>query len=357
MTRMSVRERDALHGVERACALDLDSRSLRRELAARLSRVVGYDAYCFAAVDPWTLLLADEVSAGMPPDGGAAATHNEYLVDDVDKFAELARTRRTVGILGHSTGGEPDRSHRFRTLLPMIDARDEMRVVFLADGHCWGAISLFRGWRRPPFTPHEGTLVRAVARSIATALRRAAGRTGTPAPADTPSGPGVLLLDPRGRTVASNESARRWLEELSPLRMGLHEVAAASRAGAESYLRVRTRTGRWLSLSGSTMDGDAAGTVSIVVQPAPTSDIARMLALAYALSPREQEVLRSVVAGVPSAAIATGLRVSAHTVDGHLKSLFAKFGVGSRGQLVGRVVGDVHTRQRAVPDRTPGQRP
>ncbi|MDP9794034.1 DNA-binding CsgD family transcriptional regulator [Catenuloplanes nepalensis] len=342
MARMSVRERDSLQGVERACALGLDSRPLRRELAARLSRVVGYDAYCFATVDPWTLLLTDEVSEGMPPDGGTAATHNEYLVDDVDKFAEMARTNRAVGILGHSTGGEPGRSHRFRTILPMIDARDEMRVVFLADGRCWGAISLFRGFDRPAFTPHEGTLLRSVARPIAVALRRAAGRPGTHTSITEPSAPGVLVLDAHGETVTSNESARRWLDELSPLRMGLHEVAASSRAGGESGLRVRSRTGRWLSLWGSAMDGGEGGAVSIVIQPAPTSDIARMLALAHALSPREQEVLRFVIAGVPSAAIAAGLRVSAHTVESHLRSLFAKFGVGSRGQLVGQVVGEIY---------------
>ncbi|MDQ0364079.1 LuxR C-terminal-related transcriptional regulator [Catenuloplanes indicus] len=343
MARLSVRDRDSLHGVERACALDLDSRALRRELAARLSRLVGYDAYCFATVDPWSLLLTDEVSAGMPPDGGPAVTHNEYFVDDVDKFAELARTRRAVGILGHSTGGEPVRSHRYRTVLPMLGARDEMRAVFIADGRCWGAISLFRGAGRPAFTPHEGTLVRSVARTIAVALRRAAcRRPGTTAPASHPSAPGVLTVDQRNRTVSATESARRWLDELSPLRMGVHEIAASARAGGESYLRVRSRTGPWLSLWGSTMDGGERGTVSIVVQPAPAADVFRMLALTHALSPREQEVLQSVIGGTPPAAIATNLHVSAHTVDSHLRSLLGKFGAGTRAQLIGQVIGEIY---------------
>jgi hypothetical protein len=90
------------------------------------------------------------VSKGISPGGGSVATNNEYLVDDVDKFAELARSERPVGILGHSTGGEPERSHRFRTLLPMIDAKDEMRIVFLADRQCWGALSLFRAASSSP---------------------------------------------------------------------------------------------------------------------------------------------------------------------------------------------------------------
>jgi DNA-binding CsgD family transcriptional regulator len=342
MTRMSVPERDALHSVERACGLDLESRRLRTEIVGRLARLVGYDAYCFATVDPWTLLLGDEVSAGIPPGGASVATHNEYLVEDVDKFADLVRSRRSVGILGHSTGGEPDRSHRFRTVLPLIEAHDEMRVVFVADRRCWGALSLFRGHARHGFTSREARLVRAVARPIATALRGAARRPGTSpaALADLP-GPGVLLLDQRDEMTGCNETAQQWMDELSPHRVALHEVAAATRAGraAKSYLRFRSRTGRWLSLWGSTVND---GGVSIVIQPTPTSDVARILTLAYALSPREQQVMQGVIAGAQTSVIATDLQVSAHTVQSHLKSLFAKAGVASRGQLVAKVAGEIY---------------
>ncbi|MBB5917631.1 DNA-binding CsgD family transcriptional regulator [Nocardia transvalensis] len=341
---MSVTERDALHSVERACGLDLESRTLRTEIVSRLGRVIPHDAYCFATTDPWTLLLTDEVSGGIPPGGGSVATHNEYLVDDVDKFADLARSQRSVGMLNHSTGGEPERSHRFRTVLPIIDAQDEMRIVFLADRQCWGALSLFRGHNRPCFTPHDANLAEAISRSVAVALRRAAGRPGTSLGA-TPGNPGVLMLDHRGGITASNEAAKQWLDELSPHQMALHEVASASRAGhgAKSYLRVRSRTGQWLSLWGSAMDGGADDdSVSVVIQPAPTSDIARLLALVYALSPREQQMLQCVIAGASTPAIAAELQVSAHTVQSHLKSLFAKVGVSSRGQLVSQVVGEIY---------------
>jgi DNA-binding CsgD family transcriptional regulator len=160
-----------------------------------------------------------------------------------------------------------------------------------------------------------------------------------------PAGPGVILLDRKDGTIAANEAARRWLEELSPERMAVHEVASATRAGrgAESYLRVRSSTGQWLSIWGSIMDGDTGNDgVSIVIQPAPTSDIARILSLAYGLSPREQQVLQLVISGTASAAIAAQLQVSPHTVQSHLKSLFAKFAVKSRGQLVSKIVGDLY---------------
>lgn len=341
MRRMSTMERDVLRRVEQVCSLDLESRSLRTEVAGRLGRVIAYDAYCFATMDPLTLLLTDEVSEGVPPGGGSVATHNEYLVDDVDKFADLARAQRLVGILGRSTGGEPDRSHRFRTVLPMIEAKDELRVVFLADRQCWGALSLFRGHNRPEFTLHDSALAKAVSRTVAVALRRAATRPGTATVMD-PAGPGVLMLDRHGETMFSNEAAQRWLDELSSHRIALHEVAAASRAGraGESYLRLCSRAGQWLALSGSVMNGGDQGSVSIVIQPAPSSDIMRMLTLVHALTPREQEVMQGVIAGTSNPAIAAGMRISPHTVQSHLKSLFAKTGVSSRGQLVAQVVGE-----------------
>jgi DNA-binding CsgD family transcriptional regulator len=67
-----------------------------------------------------------------------------------------------------------------------------------------------------------------------------------------------------------------------------------------------------------------------------------MLTLAYALIPREQQVLQCVIAGTPTPAIAVELQISTHTVQSHLKSLFGKFGVSSRGQLVSQVVGEIY---------------
>ncbi|GAA1614779.1 hypothetical protein GCM10009733_008720 [Nonomuraea maheshkhaliensis] len=62
--------------------------------------------------------------------------------------------------------------------------------------------------------------------------------------------------------------------------------------------------------------------------------------LAYALNPREREVLQRMIAGVPSAGIAAELHISASTVQDHLKSLSAEVGVRSRGRLVPHVLGE-----------------
>ncbi|MCZ9344861.1 hypothetical protein NGM37_44655, partial [Streptomyces sp. TRM76130] len=125
--------RETVRDIEAICRLDLDSRILRRRIADRLTRLIPADSYCFSTIDPMTLLTADQVSAGLVPEAAAAAAHNEYLVDDVLKFAALARSEVSAGTLGAATGGDPESSHRYRTVLPMIDARHELRAGFVVD--------------------------------------------------------------------------------------------------------------------------------------------------------------------------------------------------------------------------------
>ncbi len=48
------------------------------------------------------------------------------------------------------------------------------------------------------------------------------------------------------------------------------------------------------------------------------------------LSPREVEVLRLVATGLTDAQVAEKLFISLRTVNAHLRSIYAKLGVGSR---------------------------
>lgn len=79
------------------------------------------------------------------------------------------------------------------------------------------------------------------------------------------------------------------------------------------------------------------GRTAVIIQSAAPSEVAPLVALAYGLSERECQVTRLCMQGKSTKQIAQTLGVSPYTVQDHLKSIFDKTGVRSRGELVGQV--------------------
>jgi len=77
--------------------------------------------------------------------------------------------------------------------------------------------------------------------------------------------------------------------------------------------------------------------IAVIVEPAHPNRIFPLLMSAYGLTHRERDVTRLVLHGASTSQIASDLTVSAHTVQQHLKSIFAKTGVRSRRELVTKV--------------------
>jgi DNA-binding NarL/FixJ family response regulator len=82
------------------------------------------------------------------------------------------------------------------------------------------------------------------------------------------------------------------------------------------------------------------GTVAVVVEPADPALVAPIVTAAYGLTPREQEITRAVSCGLSNAEIAAELFLSRHTVRDHLKAVFAKLSVSSRGELMTKLYTD-----------------
>jgi DNA-binding CsgD family transcriptional regulator len=133
-----------------------------------------------------------------------------------------------------------------------------------------------------------------------------------------------------------------------PVPAGAYNVGAqllAREAGVDANppsARVHLGGGRWLTLRAGRMDS---------AQPVPERDIAvsieatgpagrvSLFARACGLSAREAELLDHVLTGAGTRDIARLMFVSEHTVQDHLKSIFAKTSARTRRALLARALG------------------
>ncbi len=90
----------------------------------------------------------------------------------------------------------------------------------------------------------------------------------------------------------------------------------------------------------STLGDEADAQLAVILEPAPAEEIAPLMADAYDLSERERAVTRLVARGLSTNRIGRCLHISSYTVQDHLKAIFDKVGVSSRGELIARLFFD-----------------
>jgi hypothetical protein len=119
----------------RAARLDPDA--LRAALLPKIRQVVPIDALWWATVDPATLLFTSAHRDNLPEAIGPYFVENELLADDANKWTDLARSRDGVRTLVEPTGGELERSARYREIFRPLGLSDELRVVLRTRDTCW----------------------------------------------------------------------------------------------------------------------------------------------------------------------------------------------------------------------------
>ncbi|MET9343180.1 helix-turn-helix transcriptional regulator [Nonomuraea sp. NPDC003804] len=352
------RHAEILSAAERASnALELFSRT-----SARLRRDMPFDAAVWTATDPETGLVTAPMLVENLGSREACATYweSELLEENVLPFRDLARAAVPVAGLRAATGDLPARSARFRRLLGGQGVDDELRAVLRIGERPWGSVSLFRMRGGPAFGPHEIALLADLSGPLAHRLRRFARPSGSDGGPGAPA-PGLLLFDEHGEAMSINEEARRYLALLpdgpsTPTALGLRlpiwligttlqaRAIAQGNDRGSARIRIRTLDRQWLTCHASCLSGPGGrpGPTALVIEPAPPADLAVIVAQAYGLTPREFEVAQLVARGLPTAEIATALFVSPHTVRGHLKAVFGKMGISSRGELVARLFAEPH---------------
>jgi DNA-binding CsgD family transcriptional regulator len=153
-----------------------------------------------------------------------------------------------------------------------------------------------------------------------------------------------VVVGPCGELCAVTPVARQWqdrVDDIAPgrFRVMMRAIAVGARAAATGSFRARLRDahGQWAVLQASPLIGGDDGQVAVTIEPAIGDQLVGLLLVAYGLTARERDICREVIAGYSTADIAGRLFISAHTVQDHLKSVFAKVGVRSRGELVARL--------------------
>lgn len=298
------------------------------------------EAVAVMTTDPQTNLPAGGIVTGFDASDCVPFWDNELLDPDFNKFNDLARSVDPVATLAETTDGDLARSPRYQKLYAAAGASDELRVAFLSGNSCL-AIGAFVRCDGEVYSRTEVNDVRNLLVPASNVLRAALGHMTDPL---TPQGPVVLILDADGQVVTQSEDADEILDDLRiDVDAGLPGtiLVAASRARARrSSTRLTTRlrgtSGRWVRIHVTPMSGDG-GTVSVTIDAAGAGDLVPILLDSYGLTERETDIVLQVCRGIGTKEIAGELSISVHTVRDHLKSIFEKSGVNSRGELVARL--------------------
>jgi DNA-binding CsgD family transcriptional regulator len=342
------RSRDRIARLARA---GLDWVTFSVEATEALRRAIPFDRSCWHMVDPGTVLFTGSLNQNVGCSGAWLAEY-EYVVEDVNKWSFLARSGRRAGASSLATHGDLSRSARHRTR-EAYGIGDELRGSFVVDGAYWGAAGFLRDSDRPWFAEEDVRFLASLSEPIAAAFRRALLTPWATAEEPRDEGPGVVVFDEHGKVESISPAAERWIGQFVevpppsvPADSKMLQVVAAQaralRAGQDplelaARSRVQTRSGRWLLLYGTRLSGGAEGRTAVIIQPAAPHEVAPLVALAYGLSERECQITRLCMKGRSTNQVAQTLGISPYTVQDHLKSIFAKTGARSRGELVGQI--------------------
>ena len=333
--------------LRRLSETNLDSESIQREAIADLQRVIGFDRWCWPLADPQTLL---PLAGAAEHDYGPAVPRSlelEYSGIDFAAMDVLARRTNPVGSLSAETRGDLARSPRWEEILRQVGIGDEAALACRDALGCWGWIKAYRDSDEPGFAEEDLDLLAQIGPSLGSAMRRKVAEAGGVVAA-APSAPGVIVLDRDLRPVSWTAAAQSWIDALPLARLFaawgmlpavVYPAAALARsrnAATGAHALERAVDGRWVKVEAAPLDGEDGGRIAIVLRAAAPAEMFELLCRAFGFTHRERQVVAALVAGLDTRALAEKLFISRHTVQDHLKSVFAKMHVNSRRELIAR---------------------
>lgn len=355
--RAGARER-----IEAICAAPLDARNLRRQVLAVLREVIDFDAYVWLLTDPVTAVGAAPL-AEVPCISELPALIKAKYATAVNRWTILQQQASPARLLSDVTDGEEGRSRPWRDVLSRYGIGDVASAVFADQFGCWGFLDLWRAAMRGPYAAADAEFIASVAAPLSTALRRCQARTfvepATPHRHDT--GPVVLMLDDNLRIASRTAASQAWLDVLLPpepderaIPASVYNVAAqllATEQGIDAHpasTRTHLADGFWLTLRAARLSADepspgapasSASTVVVAIEEAAAAERLELFGRAFGLSAREYQLLGLLATGSDTRALAHQMALSEHTIQDHLKSIFAKTTARDRVTLLSRALG------------------
>jgi DNA-binding CsgD family transcriptional regulator len=327
----------------------MDRESLQGEAIAQLQAVIGFDRWCWPFCDPESRV---PTSGAALHDYGPAvgrALELEYSGRDFATMNDLAQGRSPVGSLSAATGGDLARSPRWDEVLRPVGIGDEGIVACRDTVGCWGWVKAYRDSDDASFTEQDLELLGRVGPTLGSALRRRLGEAGGDIP-PPPRSPGVVVLNNDLRAVSWTAGAREWIDALplaglfaawGILPAVVYPVAALARSQNDStgaHALERATDGRWVRIEAAPLQ-ESDAQIAVTLRAATSTETFDLLCRAYALSPRERDVVSALLGGLDTRAVSARLCISPHTVQDHLKSIFRKTGAQSRRELLARFSG------------------
>jgi DNA-binding CsgD family transcriptional regulator len=292
----------------------LDPADMLHQIEARVRAVVPYDAGAWWTVDPETLLPTQVGGGANRPDPAETFTCLDY-----DVFDQLDRSG-----------------------LDAVAGEDALHVLARSGNATWAAARFARDIGAGGFAQPEVDYLSSVARFIGAGVReylsQASWRAGHSVV------PGVLIVAEDGRVDDATPEMAGWLARLGAEARGVLPLSLRSlvrqtldqRVGEAplrpAKVRIRLAEGDWVVARATRFTADATRT-AVLMKSATRSDVGSLFLAVHGLTPREREITELLLAGADPGEVATCLHLSIHTVRSHVKTIFAKVGVGSRAEL------------------------
>lgn len=349
-----------LDAIKEVCHTEKVTALLWTRIRDMIVEAVPADVSTFAIMDPVSGLVTDGYAFGAQPELSYTYISQFYLRRELYSYLDQRADRRVLSLLSETTGGYLEKDPLYRDFLRSEGFKHEVKISFVAGHYYWGGFCAIRGNDVRDFGEVELAFLRHLVKPVGEALRTAMvwqlahART----PDDTLPDAGVILLDTSHRVLFRTDGISSILKDIAAPdhhsadgrldKMGA--LLPASIHGTYGHLRavrdhmwdcvspsvtVRGLT-RWWTITATVPEPEMPKDVAavLIIARAHPGDTANVLLAAYDLTPREEEIVRLVRLGLSTVAIARRIYVSTYTVQDHLKSIFTKVGVRTRGELM-----------------------